>query len=149
MPWIWGLMSPRPLMRAAETVHKHQASWTNSSTLAGSLMAGMLAGRVWDSQAWGFACLLVAHILFNNIFFFISCVFRRGWAKPGLIRLCFVLRSKGSNHPQLIFEERNLFRLLCGQPPQYFCLPHLLPVWHQELSVWSVQGPCEEEKQDK
>lgn len=70
VPWIWGLMSLCSLIRAAEIVHKLCASWTNSSRLVNRLRAWTLADGMWDSQAWGFAHSLVAHVLFNNSLIF-------------------------------------------------------------------------------
>lgn len=143
MPWIWGWC---PSAFSEVQVGQH----TNTVPAEPIAPCWPVA---WRLGFWLVVCeiakhkgllIRLLHTFYSTIFYFffffsllISCVFQRSWAKTCLIPLCFILRSKGRKlHTTHLW--RNLFRLLCGQFPRYFCFPHLLLVWCWELRMWSL-----------
>lgn len=97
-------------------------SWDCTHSLC-QLNEGIAPGYVrwccvrWPCRGvWLFTCC--TH--FIQQFSLISCVFLRNLAKSALIPLCFILRSKGSNHLQLILGGRKYFQTLLWPIPRVF-----------------------------
>lgn len=97
-------------------------SWDSAHTPC-QLNEGRAPGwpGLWSLGCWLVLCEMamqrgllvhVLHTFYSTIFSLISCVFLRNLAKSALIPLCFILKSKGSNHLQLIFGGRKSLQTL-------------------------------------